>query len=72
MGKALKPEAVVVVRDLPKTRSGKLMRRVARAAYLGTDPGDLSALDNPLRSRPSGRGEGETARGARTISVRMV
>ena len=24
------------------------MRRVARAAYLGTDPGDLSALENPL------------------------
>jgi acetyl-CoA synthetase len=24
------------------------MRRVARAAYLGADPGDLSALDNPL------------------------
>lgn len=23
-------------------------RRVARAAYLGTDPGDLSALENPL------------------------
>jgi acetyl-CoA synthetase len=24
------------------------MRRVARAAYLGTDPGDVSALDDPL------------------------
>jgi len=48
MGKALKPEAVVVVPALPKTRSGKVMRRVARAAYLGIDPGDLSALDDPL------------------------
>ena len=48
MGKALKPEAIHVVSDLPRTRSGKIMRRVARAAYLGTDPGDLSALDNPL------------------------
>ena len=47
MGKALKPEAVFVVSDLPRTRSGKLMRRVARAAYLGIDPGDLSALENP-------------------------
>jgi acetyl-CoA synthetase len=36
------------VTDLPRTRSGKIMRRVARAAYLGNDPGDLSALDNPL------------------------
>ncbi len=48
LGKALKPEAVVVVTDLPRTRSGKVMRRVARATYLGTDPGDLSALENPL------------------------
>jgi acetyl-CoA synthetase len=48
MGKALKPEAVVVVLELPKTRSGKVMRRVARAAYLDADPGDLSALENPL------------------------
>ena len=48
LGKALKPEAVHVVADLPRTRSGKLMRRVARAAYLGSDPGDLSALENPL------------------------
>ena len=48
MGKALRPEAIHVVSDLPRTRSGKIMRRVARAAYLGSDPGDLSALDNPL------------------------
>jgi acetyl-CoA synthetase len=48
LGKALKPEAVVVVAQLPKTRSGKVMRRVARAAYLGLDPGDLSSLDDPL------------------------
>jgi acetyl-CoA synthetase len=48
MGKALRPEAVHVVADLPRTRSGKVMRRVARAAYLGADPGDLSALENPL------------------------
>jgi acetyl-CoA synthetase len=48
MGKALKPEAVFVVPELPKTRSGKVMRRVARAAYLDSDPGDLSALENPL------------------------
>jgi acetyl-CoA synthetase len=48
MGKALRPEAIHVVRDLPRTRSGKVMRRVARAAYLGVDPGDLSALENPL------------------------
>ena len=47
LGKPLKPEAVVVVRELPKTRNGKIMRRVARAAWLDEDPGDLSALENP-------------------------
>jgi acetyl-CoA synthetase len=47
LGKALRPEVVEVVPALPKTRSGKVMRRVARSAYLGIDPGDLSALDNP-------------------------
>jgi acetyl-CoA synthetase len=48
LGKALRPQAVHVVTDLPRTRSGKVMRRVARAAYIGGDPGDLSALENPL------------------------
>ncbi len=47
MGKALKPERVLFVRDLPKTRSAKVMRRVIRATYLGRDPGDLSSLENP-------------------------
>jgi acetyl-CoA synthetase len=47
MGKALKPERVLFVRDLPKTRSAKIMRRVIRATYLGRDPGDLSSLENP-------------------------
>jgi acetyl-CoA synthetase len=48
LGKPLKPEAVVVVAELPKTRNGKIMRRVARAAWLDEDPGDVSALENPL------------------------
>ena len=46
-GKPTRPSAVVVVPELPRTRSGKIMRRVARAAWLGLDPGDLSALENP-------------------------
>ena len=48
LGKPLKPEVVAVVGALPKTRSGKVMRRVARAAWLGLDPGDISTLDDPL------------------------
>jgi acetyl-CoA synthetase len=47
LGKALKPELVLAIPALPKTRSGKVMRRVVRAAFLGLDPGDLSALDDP-------------------------
>lgn len=47
LGKALKPEKVLFVNDLPKTRNAKVMRRVIRAAFLGQNPGDLSALENP-------------------------
>jgi acetyl-CoA synthetase len=47
MGKALRPDRVLFVRELPKTRSAKIMRRVIRATYLGAEPGDLSSLDNP-------------------------
>jgi len=47
MGKALKPEKILFTRDLPKTRSAKIMRRVIRATYLGKEPGDLSSLENP-------------------------
>lgn len=47
MGKALRPERVVFVPDLPKTRNAKVMRRVLRAAYLDQPAGDLSALVNP-------------------------
>jgi acetyl-CoA synthetase len=51
MGKALKPEKVLFTRDLPKTRSAKIMRRVIRATYLGKEPGDLSSLENPAAVR---------------------
>ena len=45
MGHALKPAAVEFIDALPKTRNGKVMRRVIRATYLGQDPGDVSALE---------------------------
>ena len=47
MGRAIRPERVLFTRELPKTRSAKIMRRVIRATYLGNDPGDLSSLENP-------------------------
>ena len=47
LGKPLRPDAIHFVPSLPKTRNAKVMRRVIRAAYVGQDPGDLSALENP-------------------------
>jgi acetyl-CoA synthetase len=47
LGKAFRPSRVVVVPSLPKTRSAKIVRRAVRATALGTDPGDLSTLENP-------------------------
>jgi acetyl-CoA synthetase len=47
LGKPLKPREVKFVKDLPKTRNAKVMRRIIRAAYLGLDPGDTSSLENP-------------------------
>ncbi len=47
MGKPFAPRSMFFVRDLPKTRNAKVMRRVIRAAYLGQPAGDLSALVNP-------------------------
>jgi acetyl-CoA synthetase len=46
LGKALAPHAVEIVSELPKTRNAKVIRRVIRSVYLGTDPGDLSSLEN--------------------------
>ena len=47
LGKPLAPKELVFVKDLPKTRNAKVMRRVIRAAYLGEDPGDITSLENP-------------------------
>lgn len=47
LGKPLAPQDLIFLDDLPKTRNAKLMRRTLRAAYLGEDPGDTSALVNP-------------------------
>lgn len=47
LGKPLRPQRAVFVSALPKTRNAKVMRRVIRAAWLGEDPGDLTALEDP-------------------------
>jgi acetyl-CoA synthetase len=52
LGKSFQPRAVHLVPGLPKTRNGKILRRLARAAYLGLDPGDTSALEDPTTLGP--------------------
>lgn len=47
IGKLAKPKFVYVLSDLPKTRTGKIMRRLLRAKFLGLELGDLSSLENP-------------------------
>ncbi len=47
LGKAFKPDRILWVSALPKTRSAKIVRRAVRARALGKDPGDLSSLENP-------------------------
>jgi acetyl-CoA synthetase len=41
------PKEVFVVKDLPKTRSGKIMRRILKRLFTGEELGDLSTLANP-------------------------
>lgn len=46
VGPIAKPEKIEFVDSLPKTRSGKIMRRVLKAQALGQDPGNLSTLED--------------------------
>jgi len=45
LGPIAVPHEIEYVDKLPKTRSGKIMRRVLKAKELGIDPGDISTLD---------------------------
>ncbi|WP_027954325.1 AMP-binding protein [Halobacillus kuroshimensis] len=47
LGKALSPDIIHLIADLPKTRNAKVMRRAVKSAYLNQPTGDLSALENP-------------------------
>jgi acetyl-CoA synthetase len=40
------PQEIIPVDAIPKNKSGKIMRRVLKARYLGEDEGDVSTLDN--------------------------
>jgi acetyl-CoA synthetase len=47
IGPIAKPRAVLIVPDMPKTRSGKIMRRVLASLSNHTDVGDITTLANP-------------------------
>jgi acetyl-CoA synthetase len=47
IGAIARPRRIVIVPDMPKTRSGKIMRRVLRAISNNEDEGDVSTLANP-------------------------
>ena len=46
LGPIYVPDEVHIVASLPKTRSGKIMRRVVKAVALGDMPGDISTLES--------------------------
>jgi acetyl-CoA synthetase len=52
LGKSFRPAAIHLVPSLPKTRNGKILRRLARSAFLGLDPGDISSLEDPSTLEP--------------------
>ena len=47
IGKIARPDEIGFVNDVPKTRSGKIMRRIIRAKAIGQSVGDISTLANP-------------------------
>ena len=46
-GKPFRPKEILFVDDLPRTQSGKIIRRAVSAVHQGDDPGDLSSMENP-------------------------
>jgi len=47
IGKIARPKAVIIVDDLPKTRSGKIMRRLLKDVAEGHELGDTTTLRDP-------------------------
>ena len=47
LGAVARPARVRFVHTLPKTRSGKLLRRAVQAVCEGRDPGDLTTMEDP-------------------------
>jgi len=48
IGKIARPKYIFNISELPKTRTGKVMRRLLKSKLLGIELGDLSSLENPI------------------------
>jgi acetyl-CoA synthetase len=55
LGAAVAPREIEFRTDLPKTRSGKIMRRLLKARELGLPEGDTSTLEVAARGEESSK-----------------
>ncbi len=74
IGKIARPKTIHIVPDMPKTRSGKIMRRVLAAISNHMDTGDITTLANPdiveqIRELVQGRERGPLAEGPEDIKL---
>jgi acetyl-CoA synthetase len=74
IGKIARPKRIHIVPDMPKTRSGKIMRRVLAAISNRMDTGDITTLANPdiveqVRQVVQGRERGPLAEGPEDIKL---
>jgi acetyl-CoA synthetase len=74
IGKIARPKTIHIVPDMPKTRSGKIMRRVLAAISNQMDTGDITTLANPdiveqIRIQVQGRTRGPIKEGPEDIKM---
>src|SRR5579872_5327024 len=74
IGKIARPKRIHIVPDMPKTRSGKIMRRVLAAISNHMDTGDITTLANPdivaqIRELVQGRHTGPLQEGPEDIKL---
>ncbi len=74
IGKIARPKMIHIVPDMPKTRSGKILRRVLAAISNNMDTGDITTLANPdiveqIRQQVQGRARGPLQEGPEDIKM---
>ena len=68
IGKLARPKRIIWADDLPKTRSGKIMRRLLRDIAEGRELGDVTTLRDP-DVMAAARGQGQGAPGGRGVTA---